>query len=66
MTLEDFAQTMAARAYFKELTSARALGYVGADAYYRAFRVLDETYAAVFKPEMPYVWQVPRTVTGKR
>lgn len=66
LTFEDFAQKMAAKAYFAELATARALGYVGTDVYYRAFRVMDETYSAVFKPEMPFVWQEPRTVTGTR
>ncbi len=65
MTQEDFAQKMAARAYFSELADARALGYRGTDVYYRAFRVMDESYNAVFKPEMPFVWQEPRTVTGR-
>ena len=65
MTFEDFAQTMAARSYFAELSTARALGYEGASAYYRAFRVMDETYAACFAAERPAVHMVPRMIRGK-
>lgn len=66
MSLENFAQKMAAKAYFSELAASRALGYTGVDAYTRAFRVMDETYARAYEIERPYVWQVPRTVRGRR
>lgn len=65
MTFNDFAQIMAARAYFAELAAARALGYDGVGAYERAFRVMDETYAACFAAERPAVHMAPRMIRGK-
>lgn len=64
MTREDFAQKMAALAYFKELADARGLGFSGVDAYTRAFRVLDETYLAVFAPDRPLI-TLPMRMVGK-
>ncbi len=65
MTIQSFAQTMAARAYFRELHDARSLGYIGADAYVRAFRVMDESYSAVFRSEQPFVWQEPKMICNR-
>lgn len=53
MSLESFAQRIAAKAYFKELAAARALGYSGIDAYVAAFRAMDETYLACFAADRP-------------
>lgn len=51
MTQQGFAQTMAARSYFSELANARSLGFDPVGAYERAFRVMDETYAACLDPD---------------
>ncbi len=53
MTLEEFAQRVAAKTFFKELAAARSLGYSGVDAYVCAFRAMDETYLAAFKSDRP-------------
>lgn len=59
MSLESVAQATAAKSYFKELATARALGYSHGDAYVSAFRCMDAVYLSAFKPERPAVW--PRT-----
>lgn len=66
MSLESVAQATAAKSYFKELATARSLGYPPIDALTSAFRCMDSVYLSAFKPECPAVW--PRTdivVTGK-
>jgi hypothetical protein len=55
MSLESIAQRIAAKAYFAELASARALGYDGVSAYVSAFRCMDETYLRCFEAERPLV-----------
>ena len=65
MTFEKFAQRLATKSYFAELRSARALGYDGVSAYYRAFRVMDETYALCFAADRPAVYLDWRMVTGR-
>lgn len=63
MTQQGFAQTMAARAYFAELTAARSLGFDGVSAYTSAFRIMDETYAAVLDTfDRPIITLGVRTV----
>lgn len=65
MAFEKFAQRMAAKSFFAELADARALGYDGVSAYYRAFRVMDETYAACFAADRPAVYLGARMITGR-
>ena len=63
--VKSLAKRMAARAYFSELANARALGYDGVSAYYRALRVMDETYALCFAKDRPAVYLGWRMVTGR-
>jgi len=53
MSLELIAQRTAAKAFFKELHMARALGYLGVDAYVQAFRTMDAVYCAAFADDRP-------------
>lgn len=53
MTLDQFAQCVAAKTYFQELAHARALGMSGIDAYVSALRAMDATYLAAFTPDHP-------------
>ncbi len=55
MSLELVAQRTAAKAFFKELATARALGYGSVDAYISAFRCLDEVYTSAFAEDRPLV-----------
>lgn len=52
---EQIAQRVAAKVYFTELAAARALGYLGVDAYVSAFRAMDETYTRAFAADRPAV-----------
>lgn len=56
MSAESVAQIVAAKASFKELAAARALGYDAIGAYIRCWRVLDETYALAHAPDKPATW----------
>ena len=55
MPLEQFAQNVAASVFHRELADARALGYEEREAFMQAFRVMDESYLAVFAAERPLV-----------
>ena len=66
MSLEDVAQRTAAKAFSKELATARALGYGGIDAYVRAFRVLDAVYHAAFEPDRPLTLTRFRPIGDRR
>lgn len=55
MSLELIARRVAAKTYFDELATARALGHDGISAYVSAFRAMDAVYSAAFKPERPAV-----------
>ena len=65
MSLESVARRIAAKTSFKELAAVRALGYDPIDAYVKCWQVLDETYAAAFKPEQRYVWQEPKMICNR-
>ena len=65
MSLKQVAMRVAAKTYFAELAASRALGYDGVTSYENAFRAQDSVYASAFEIERPYVWQAPRTVTGR-
>ena len=65
MSMESVAQRIAAKASFKELAAARALGYDPIDAYIRCWRTLDEVYAAAFKPDRPAVWQEAKIICNR-
>lgn len=65
MSLESVARRIAAKGYFAELATSRALGCGGVAAYISAFRAMDETYLRAFSPGRAAVWPRARTVTGK-
>ena len=55
MPLEQFAQSVAAAVFHRELADARALGYEEREAFIQAFRAMDESYLAVFALDRPLV-----------
>lgn len=64
MSLESVSQRIAARVYFDELATARAIGFGGVDAYVSAFRAMDAAYSAAFEPDREFVGMPLKMVTG--
>lgn len=56
MSAESVAQIVAAKASFKELAAARALGYDAIDALVSSWRTLDAVYALAHSEHRPAVW----------
>ena len=53
MSLELIARRIAAKCYFDELATARALGHGCVSAYASAFHAMDAVYRDAFKMDMP-------------
>lgn len=49
-----------------ELAFQRALGRSPREAYDASYRVFDDILTIAGAPELPYVWQEPKTITGRR
>jgi hypothetical protein len=61
-----FAQTIAAKAFHRELAAARQLGGEDVECYASALRAMDDTFGLCLEPDRPLLTLPMRMIVGKR